>query len=230
MIRHAQYAALALVVAAATACGADAETLEGTARVVDGDGLRIGDATIRLFGIDAVEANQVCNRGGAVWSCGEESEGALADLVNGETVRCEVEDVDRYERKVSTCYLPDGTDINREQVANGWAVAYTDFSSRYVDSERAAEAADLGIWASEFVRPSDYRRQQREQSAPALSPTTAASEGCMIKANINSNGDRIYHAPGQRNYERTTIREENGERWFCSEADAIAAGWRKAPR
>jgi hypothetical protein len=55
--------------------------------------------------------------------------------------------------------------------------------------------------------------------------------GCTIKGNISKNtGERIYHAPGQENYGITRIDWFSGERWFCSEADARAAGWRKARR
>jgi hypothetical protein len=43
-------------------------------------------------------------------------------------------------------------------------------------------------------------------------------------------GERIYHVPGQKFYERTVITEAKGERWFCSEAEARAAGWRKSRR
>lgn len=62
MIRALQ---VSIFLAVAACASSQAETIEGPARVVDGDGLRIGDASIRLFGIDAVEADQVCNRGGA---------------------------------------------------------------------------------------------------------------------------------------------------------------------
>ena len=52
---------------------------------------------------------------------------------------------------------------------------------------------------------------------------------CNIKGNVSINtGRRIYHVPGQRYYDDTIIRPEYGERWFCSEAEAIAAGWRKS--
>ena len=62
-------------------------------------------------------------------------------------------------------------------------------------------------------------------AVPADLPTTA---GCRIKGNISQNG-RIYHVPGSPSYEQTKIDESKGERWFCSEAEARAAGWR-APR
>ena len=43
-----------------------------------------------------------------------------------------------------------------------------------------------------------------------------------------SRGDRIYHLPGSDSYDITVIDERSGERWFCSEAEARAAGWRAA--
>lgn len=53
--------------------------------------------------------------------------------------------------------------------------------------------------------------------------------GCNIKGNVSINsGERIYHLPGQEFYAATTIRPEYGERWFCSEAEARSAGWRKS--
>jgi len=53
--------------------------------------------------------------------------------------------------------------------------------------------------------------------------------GCTVKGNISkNNGQRIYHVPGQEYYAQTQIDWLSGERWFCSEEDARAAGWRKA--
>ncbi len=53
---------------------------------------------------------------------------------------------------------------------------------------------------------------------------------CRIKGNINSKGQHIYHVPGGQWYDRTKITPAKGEQWFCSEAEAKAAGWRKALR
>jgi hypothetical protein len=53
--------------------------------------------------------------------------------------------------------------------------------------------------------------------------------GCNIKGNVSINsGERIYHVPGQRYYAETAIRPEFGERYFCSEQEARAAGWRRS--
>jgi len=63
-------------------------------------------------------------------------------------------------------------------------------------------------------------------AATELGPTLV---GCTIKGNISKNtGQRIYHIPGQEYYTQTRIDWLAGERWFCSEADARVAGWRKA--
>ena len=66
-------------------------------------------------------------------------------------------------------------------------------------------------------------KQQSHSSMPSN------SQSCDIKGNISINsGERIYHVPGQEFYNDTVIRTEYGERWFCTEAEARAAGWRKA--
>ncbi|PBB21128.1 hypothetical protein CK219_00370 [Mesorhizobium sp. WSM4313] len=55
--------------------------------------------------------------------------------------------------------------------------------------------------------------------------------GCNIKGDISNNtGNRIYHLPSQRYYNSRIITPSKGERWFCGEAEAQAAGWRKARR
>ncbi|WP_348643553.1 sunset domain-containing protein [Rhizobium lusitanum] len=52
---------------------------------------------------------------------------------------------------------------------------------------------------------------------------------CNIKGNISiDTGERIYHVPGQKFYAMTRIDPIDGKRWFCSEPDARAAGWRKS--
>lgn len=55
-----------------------------------------------------------------------------------------------------------------------------------------------------------------------------SGDRCDIKGNISRTGARIYHVPGDRYYESTRISPPRGERWFCTEAEARAAGWRRA--
>lgn len=70
----------------------------------------------------------------------------------------------------------------------------------------------------------------RSSAATAETGTAAPVQiaACLIKGNISSSGERIYHVPGQRYYARTIIDLRRGERWFCTEAEAIAAGWRRS--
>lgn len=70
-------------------------------------------------------------------------------------------------------------------------------------------------------------------SLPPFSLPSFAALGldpsCNIKGNISINsGERIYHVPGQEYYFETNISPEYGERWFCLEQEARAAGWRRA--
>ncbi|WP_448562531.1 sunset domain-containing protein [Trichothermofontia sp.] len=61
--------------------------------------------------------------------------------------------------------------------------------------------------------------------------TSIVKPRCMIKGNISvASGEKLYHLPGMEDYESTVIDPMKGEKWFCTESEAIANGWRKAPR
>lgn len=68
-----------------------------------------------------------------------------------------------------------------------------------------------------------------DAAAIAQSGLAAIGIGCPIKGNVSfATGERIYHLPGQPRYAETRIRPEWGERYFCTESEARAAGWRPA--
>jgi len=71
--------------------------------------------------------------------------------------------------------------------------------------------------------PWDWRRGERLELAK-----DAPMDRCRIKGNVSQRGERIYHGPGGRYYGRTQVDESKGERWFCTEAEARAAGWRRS--
>ena len=196
--------------------------VEGPARIVDGDTIWIGETKIRLYGIDAPEAKQLCHRDNQPWRCGEAATEALRRLIGNNPVRCEDHGSDRYGRMIGRCYVQ-GEDIEAWMVLNGWALAYRRYSTDYVDEEAVAQDDQAGVWSGEFVPPWEWRRGKRLQS-------DAVSTGCAIKDNISSQGERIYHVPSAQHYERTKISTAKGEQWFCTEAEAVAAGWRKAKR
>jgi hypothetical protein len=68
-------------------------------------------------------------------------------------------------------------------------------------------------------------------SNPLLSQNIIPKPGCKIKGNISiDTNKKLYHLPGMKDYQITAISPEKGERWFCTESEAIASGWKKAPR
>jgi len=65
----------------------------------------------------------------------------------------------------------------------------------------------------------------------SISPITNFVRGCNIKGNISVNtGDKLYHLPNMQDYATTNIDVSKGEKWFCTESEAIVSGWKKAPR
>jgi endonuclease YncB( thermonuclease family) len=213
---------------------AGAGTPGGFATAIDGDTLVIEGEKVRLFGIDAPELHQTCKRDGKDWSCGAAAAEQLARLVAGQRVFCDSMGTDRYGRTLSHC-VAGPTDINRTMVAHGYAVAYRRYSEDYVSAEAAAQAGKRGIWAGSFERPNEYRHPTQAKPSErhtGARPKTSASArdwagrsqaNCNIKGNRNRKGQWIYHLPGMPYYDQT-----RPEEIFCTEAEAQAAGYRRA--
>jgi endonuclease YncB( thermonuclease family) len=141
--------------------GAAPRVIAGRATVVDGDGLEIGGAKIRLFGVDAPEIDQYCRRDDHTrWRCGHYASVELDRLVASREVACTVRTVDQYERAVAVCRVGD-LDVAETQVRNGWAVAYRKFSNDYADEENSARAAKRGLWTGSFEMPWVWRERAR---------------------------------------------------------------------
>ena len=223
-----------LVIAVSTfATGGFAQTLSGPTEVVDGDSLSVSGFSVRLFGIDAPEGKQTCVRGGTAWRSGEEAATQLRNMIGGSPVECRGRDIDTFGRTVAVCTVA-GAEINRAMVEAGWATAFRKYSQDYVAEEVRAKAARRGIWSSEFTLPEDYRHaieaagsaSQRTtfREAPRGNRAQAASPSeCVIKGNRNRKGQWIYHVPGMPYYDVT-----RAEEIFCTEAQAQAAGYRRA--
>ena len=129
-------------------------------RIVDGDSLKSGKLSIRLFGIDAPEGRQNCTRAdGSEWTCGKAATSAMADIVaKAAQLDCTLIDVDRYGRLVMRCLAGD-TDIAEALVERGLAVAYRRYSKDYIGAEASAERGARGMWQGRFDMPWDWRRK-----------------------------------------------------------------------
>lgn len=206
----------------------------GRASVIDGDTIEIHGERIRFHGVDAPESGQTCNDAdGDKWRCGQKAAYELSDKLGARTVSCEKTDTDRYGRTVAKCSVG-GEDIGKWLVSNGWARAFTRYSGDYAGEELEAKDAKLGIWRGEHVAPWDYRAGGRAKTSTPSAPVQlmdsgSQTSGCAIKGNLNKHGECIYHVPGSRYYSRTKISPSKGEQYFCTIAEAVAAGCR-APR
>lgn len=203
---------------------------EGAANAVSGDTLRLNGQTIRLSGIEAPEIEQSCGgqaRGEARgegrsegraeprWKCGEAARTQLRDFVRGKQVRCEL----ASGGEKGLCRV--GTqDIAAELVTRGAVFAQQGLFSSYGRLEQDARNAKRGLWKGVPERPEAYRSRLWE------SAKKSAPQGCPIKGQISRN-DRVYVVPWQAAYTRVRIRQDKGERWFCTEAEAQAAGFKR---
>lgn len=198
-------------------------TLTGRAEAVDGDTLAVGGVRVRLEGIDAPEAQQTCTDGaGKAWDCGAEAQRVLARLVANIVVACEERGLDKYKRLLGVCRAG-AVEVNAELVRRGLAWAFTRYSHSYVGLEAEARRARIGIWAGSAQPAWEYRSQAWQTAETSHE----APKGCPIKGNVTANG-RIYHLPWSPWYGKIKMDEGKGKRWFCTEEDAIAAGWRAA--
>ena len=198
-----------------------AEEITGIPRLVDGDSIRIADVDIRLHGIDAPEAKQLCLVKGDDWACGETATKALKKIIGKASIRCEWKQRDRFERALGTCYR-DGHDIGELMVERGLAVAYTGYSGKYIMNQEEAKKARKGLWGAQFIPPWDWRRGVR------LSGDDLPDNGCEIKGNVNRKGNKIYHIKGWRDHAKVRLKAEEGDQCFRSVFDAEMAGFRPA--
>jgi len=231
MSKLARWLSPAVVVSAlAVSPQAEAQVLTGSATAADGDSLVLGSQRVRLFGIDAPELDQACQTDGTAWQCGDEAKQKLNELVVGQRVDCQITGMDQYGRSLGKCST-EFLELNEALVELGWAVAYREYSLDYVEAEARAKLRKAGIWSSTFTTPSAHRLANVPKhsaplpkvSAPSPQLSNESFAGCTIKGNRNRKGQWIYHLPGMPYYDRT-----RAEEFFCTEAQARAAGYRRA--
>lgn len=206
-------------------------------RVVDGDTIDVNIngiiKRVRLIGINTPE---VVDPRKPVECFGIEASNKAKEVLTGKSVILEKDpsqgDVDKYGRLLRYIWLTDGTNFNKLMIEQGYAYEYTynlpyKYQQEFKEAQKYAQENKLGLWQdnicqtiTEPISTSNTTTNQNINAVP--------SGSCVIKGNINSSGEKIYHLPGCGSYDSTVITESRGERWFCTEEEAIAAGWRKA--
>jgi endonuclease YncB( thermonuclease family) len=218
----------------AVAEGVEGAIITGRTKAKDGDSVLIGfgRGTIdaRLHGIDAPEFDQECkDQDGKAWRCGTDAAKALAGLVDGRQLRCEVTDLEKSgaRRPIVRCF--DGViNISAEMIRQGMAWAFDRYLETFDDHqalkqlEAEARERGVGIWRGEAEPAWKFRERRWERYA------SRAPNGCPIIGNEKS---RIYYTPWSQGYSRMFEEllanpQAKGKRWFCTDADAVAAGFR----
>jgi endonuclease YncB( thermonuclease family) len=154
-----KFVCVAAIMLSASHAAYSSMTVQGIPRVIDGDTLQVGKTRVRMLGIDAPEKRQRCLKHSQPYNCGLDAKEQLAALVQNKVVVCNVSGYDRYKRSVAECFLSK-VNLNSWMVENGWALAYRQYSDKYILEEGSAKAAKKGIWASDFVAPWDYRHKR----------------------------------------------------------------------
>ena len=143
--------------------------IRGKPIIIDGDTIKIANERIRLYGIDAPEINQECQKPflsigfftfNKKYSCGEISKKILKKFIKTQIVKCIFESRDRYNRPIAECFT-NKKNINSWMVKKGYAVAYKKYSKKYINEEAYAKENKLGLWQGPFIRPEKWRKKNK---------------------------------------------------------------------
>ncbi len=204
-------------------------------RAIDGDTIELADGRrVRYIGIDTPETVDPRK---PVQCFGREAANKNRELVEGKEIELEkdVSETDRYGRLLRYVYLPSGEMVNEILVREGFAHSSSyppdiKYQQLFIEAERQAREENVGLWSRCVSSPTS-----NVESAPGTGTSgtqtnsnVKSSSACLIKGNISTSGEKIYHLPGCGSYDKTAIDEAKGKKWFCSETEAQQAGWRKA--
>jgi micrococcal nuclease len=206
-------------------------------KAIDGDTIELSDGRkVRYIGVDTPETKHPTK---GIECFGQQAAYQNAELVVGKTVQLEkdVNETDRYGRLLRYVWL-DGQLINKTLVEQGYAFArsYPPDIKRQTElqaAEQTAQLQNLGLWSScPASGESDLQQTIDELDTQILGATDASEAatlqpaGCVIKGNISASG-KLYHLPSCSSYGATKIDQTKGEKWFCTEEEAVATGWTK---
>ena len=198
-------------------------------RVIDGDTIELENGqVVRYIGIDTPEytSKKECY--------GFEATNFNRALVENKRVTLlkDVSETDRYGRLLRYVYV-ENIFVNDYLVRQGYANVSSyppdvKYQNQFREAEKEARENKRGLWSFCSVSTSNIV-PTATPSQGVVSTDSQGSKDCLIKGNISfSTGEKIYHVPGCKSYEDTQINTSKGEKWFCSEQEAINASWRKA--
>ena len=143
--------------------------IEGKAKVVDGDTIKINGKKIRFGGIDAPESyykgkKQTCIEGNKKVFCGQISKDKLIEKIGNNSLNCEIEkNKDRYKRLVGECFIK-GESLSVFMVRNGYAFDWPYYSKRkFAKDQEYAKINKLGFWNMKFEYPWKWKKKVREK-------------------------------------------------------------------
>jgi endonuclease YncB( thermonuclease family) len=208
----------------------------------DADSMTLDGRTYRLDGIDAPEIDQTRIDGeGETYPCGRVAVQVRKEFIAGRTIHCDDLGPDpAYSSwRIGQCSVGE-IELNRWLVKEGWAINFEPYArGRFKGEEDGARVDHLGIWEGCFVAPRDFRRQNKRtpQLLGSSCPPDAREKlfaaevpmppGCETKGKYALRAWphwSIFHVPGCGSYGRT----RKPDRWFCSEEEARAAGFRRS--
>jgi endonuclease YncB( thermonuclease family) len=197
-------------------------------QVIDGDTLQIDGHTVQLYGIDAPELGQYCEHDGDLWECGVEAALFLQKTVTfeGPPIECspwgeEPAGNGSTELVIGVCQVGPKV-VGLTMVQNGYAMALPDSFPDYKEAEKQARQAQLGLWRGEFVPPWEWRKGKGGEVR-----SSDWVRRCNVKGALGPAGEAIYHVPTDQGYDQVTLDPARGERMFCSDEEARAAGWNR---
>jgi endonuclease YncB( thermonuclease family) len=138
---------------------ARAETLAGSAIVIDGRTIEVDGQAVRLLDLDAPAIGQHCRDAtGADYGCGERAAAALSDHLHQRKVSCDWAFQDREGRRLGRCTLA-GKDVALWLIRQGWGLPDRDCKCEaYREAAGQAKAKHLGLWAGSFDMPWIWRQ------------------------------------------------------------------------
>jgi len=134
--------------------------VSGTGLAKDGEVISVDGTPLRLHGIDVLEKDQLCRKSGTTWPCGSEATEQLKKWLHTKEVRCVGSETGKDGLLNAECFV-DGYNLNARLVSEGWALAYTRYSDKYLPEQNRAKSEKKGMWVGEFVKPWDWRRGEQ---------------------------------------------------------------------